>query len=237
MMATNQTNNFLASLDAVDLDRLRPHLREVPLKKGAVLFDQGARINRIYFPTSGVVSFVVPMADGSSVEAGMIGRDGVVGTSAALNGSMALNRATVQSGGAALAIDAGPMRSVTRSSELMQQKLYTHDQFLTAQAQQSAACNGLHQIEERLCRWILRTSDVLESRTMDLTQEFLAQMLGVRRTSVTLAARHLQAIQMIKYRRGNIEITDPDGLRDTACECYEAVRNQHARLFDGAESA
>ncbi|MFL5124033.1 MAG: Crp/Fnr family transcriptional regulator, partial [Microvirga sp.] len=98
-------------------------------------------------------------------------------------------------------------------------------------AQQSAACNALHQVEERLCRWILRTRDLSEGDVMPLTQEFLSQMLGVRRTSVTLAARHLQAIGLIKYRRGRVEIADRDGLKDASCECYEALKTQQQRLF------
>jgi CRP-like cAMP-binding protein len=227
----NRTNRFLASLPAADLQLLAPHLTNYKLAQNDVLFEEDDRIERLYFPTVGVVSVVVPMADGKLVEAGMIGRDGVVGSSAALDGPRALNRALVQIDGEASVIEIGPMRAAIKASDTLRTRLYQHDQLLLVQAQQSAACNALHQIEERFCRWILRTRDLLESDTINLTQEFLSQMLGVRRTSVTLAARHLQALQLIKYRRGQIKITDSEGLHETACECYAAVAAQTKRMF------
>jgi CRP-like cAMP-binding protein len=226
-----QSNQFLSTLDKADLALLSPHLREVDLSHGNILFDQGDRIEHLYFPSSGVVSFVVAMTDGNLVEAGMIGRDGVVGGAAALNGARALNRAVVQSPGNASSIETGRMKEAVFQSQTLRTKLFQYDQLLLAQAQQSAACNALHQVEERLCRWILRTRDVLDSGVMNLTQEFIAQMLGVRRTSVTLAASHLQAVGMIKYRRGRIEIVDEDALREASCECYESVRAQQQRLM------
>ena len=122
------------------------------------------------------------------------------------------------------------MRAAVAASKSLRMKLYEHDQILLVQAQQSAACNAKHQIEERLCRWLLRTRDLVQSDNIELTQEFLAQMLGVRRTSVTLAARHLQGANLIKYRRGHIQILDLEGLQDTSCECYEAVKSQVVRL-------
>jgi CRP-like cAMP-binding protein len=137
----------------------------------------------------------------------------------------------VQVPGSAIAIETARLRAAVAASENLREKLYQHDQLLWAQAQQSAACNALHQVEERLCRWILRTSDVLENRVMDLTQEFVSQMLGVRRTSVTLAARHLQAVGLIKYRRGRVEITDVEGLKEASCECYDAFNKQRERMF------
>ena len=224
-------NHFLQTLSRVDFELLRPHLREVKLVHSAVLFDLGGTVEHIYFPTSGVVSLVVPLEGGDMIEAGMIGSDGVVGTSAALDGSVALNRAIVQIAGSASAIEVPHMRAAVAASKSLRMSLYQHDQILLAQAQQCAACNARHEIEERLSRWLLRTRDLVDGRNIELTQEFLAQMLGVRRTSVTLAARHLQAVGLIKYRRGHIEILDLDGLEETSCECYEAVKSQVARLL------
>jgi CRP-like cAMP-binding protein len=224
------SNHFLQSLSRGDFELLRPHLRDVKLIHSDVLFEAGGVIERIYFPHSGVVSLVVALAGGDVIEAGMIGRDGVVGTSAALDGAVSLNRAIVQIAGAASVIETSHMRAAVATSKALRVKLYQHDQMLLAQAQQSAACNAKHQIEERLCRWLLRTRDLVGSDSIELTQEFLAQMLGVRRTSVTLAASHLQAVNLIKYRRGHIQILDLDGLEDAACECYEAVKTQVTRL-------
>jgi CRP-like cAMP-binding protein len=223
-------NHFLQSLSRGDIELLRPHLRDVKLIHSTVLFDAGGEIDRIYFPHCGVVSLVVSLAGGDMIEAGMIGRDGVVGTSAALDGAVSLNRAVVQIPGTGSSIEFQHMRAAVAASKSLRIKLYQHDQILLAQAQQSAACNAKHQIEERLCRWLLRTRDLVGSDNIELTQEFLAQMLGVRRTSVTLAASHLQAINLIKYRRGHIQIMDLEGLEDTSCECYGAVKTQVARL-------
>jgi CRP-like cAMP-binding protein len=224
-------NHFLQSISPGDFELLRPHLRSVKLPLAEILFDQGDIIKHVYFPVGGVVSFVVPLADGQQIEAGMIGKDGVVGTPAALDGAKSLNRAIVQVADEALMIDLAHVKAAVAASPSLRVKFYQHDQMILAQAQQSAACNAVHEIEARLCRWILRTRDLVESDKLNLTQEFLAQMLGVRRTSVTLAARHLQAVGFIKYRRGQIEILDQEGLEEAACECYEAVRTQHARML------
>jgi CRP-like cAMP-binding protein len=230
-MSLLKQNSFLSSLSEGDLTALRPHLREIKLEQGKVLFEEGSRIEHQHFPVGGVVSFVVMMSDGNSVEAGMLGKDGVVGASAALDGPRALNRAIVQVAGGAMVIETARLRAAVAASAALREKLYQHDQLLWVQAQQSAACNALHQVEERLCRWILRTADVIENQTVHLTQEFVGQMLGVRRTSVTLAARHLQTLGYIKYRRGRIEIIDGEGLREASCECYEAFNRVRERMF------
>jgi CRP-like cAMP-binding protein len=223
-------NHFLQSLSLGDFELLRPHLQDVKLIHSTVLYEVGGLIERLYFPHSGVISFVVPLASGDVIEAGMVGRDGVAGTPAALDGAISLNRAIVQVAGAGSTIEIQPMRAAVATSKSLRVKLYQHDQLLLAQAQQSAACNAKHQMEERLCRWLLRTRDLVESDNIELTQEFLSQMLGVRRTSVTLAAQNLQEAKLIKYRRGHIRILDLEGLQDGACECYEAVKSQVARL-------
>jgi CRP-like cAMP-binding protein len=223
-------NELLQSLSIGDFEHLRPHLHDVKLEHGKVLFDEGDLIEKLYFPYSVVISFVVPLSDGIFIEAGMTGKEGVVGTPAALDGAKSLNRAIVQVPGEAFAISTADAKAAVTASRSLRAKLYKHDQFLLAQAQQLAACNAVHGIEERMCRWILRTRDALDSDTLPLTQEFISQMLGVRRTSVTLAARNLQTSGLIKYRRGNIHIVDVDGLKESACECYESVKVQQARL-------
>src|SRR5258705_3227900 len=178
-------NHFLQTISRGDFELLRPHLREGKLVQGNVLFDMGSQIERLYFPTAGVVSFVVAMSTGDMIEAGMIGNDSVVGTPAALDGALALNRAVVQVEGDGFSIEVPHIRAAVATSKSLRITLYQHDQMLLAQAQQSAACNAKHEIEERLCRWLLRTHDLVKDDKINLTQEFLAQMLGVRRTSVT----------------------------------------------------
>jgi CRP-like cAMP-binding protein len=224
-------NQLLQSLGSGDFELLRPHLRDVKLEHAKVLFDLGGPIEHVYFPYSGAVSYVVPLANGLMIEAGIIGKDGVVGTPAALNGAKSLSRAIVQVPGEAVAIRTQDAKAAVAASDSLRAKLYQYDQLLLAQAQQSAACNAMHKIEERLCRWILRSRDVVQSDTLQLTQEFIAEMLGVRRTSVTLAASHLQKIGLIKYRRGKIRIVDVEGLKESACECYEAVNRQQALMI------
>jgi CRP-like cAMP-binding protein len=227
-------NRFLQSLNRGDFAVLRPHLRDVELAHSAILFDVGHEIERIYFPSAGVVSLVVVLTTGEIIEAGMIGPDGVVGTSAALHGGIALYRAVVQIQGTASYIDATAARAAVTTSKSLRLKLYEQDQLLLAQAQQSAACNATHNIEERLCRWLLRTRDLVGGDVFALTQEFMAQMLGVRRTGVTLAAHHLQKIGLIEYQRGQVRILDAEGLQEAACECHGAFKDLAARLLAGA---
>jgi CRP-like cAMP-binding protein len=236
MNRTPTNNQFLDSLSRGDFELFRPHLREIKLVGSDILFDADGRIERVYFPTAGVISLVVVLADGDMVEAGMIGSDGVAGTPAALDGAISLNRAIVQVPGAGLSIEIAPIRAAVAASRSLRIKLYEHDQIMLAQAQQSAACNVKHDVEARLCRWLLRTRDLVKSKDINLTQEFLGQMLGVRRTSVTLAAQQLQKAGLIKYRRGTIEICDVAGLEEASCECYEAVKNQIARLAEEGAS-
>jgi len=195
-MTKRPRNNFLQSLTNGDFELLRPHLRDVELEHSQVLFDVGGKIPGLYFPQTGVISLVVVLSDGDLIEAGMIGRDGVVGTAAALDDAVALNRAIVQIEGTASVVDMPHAQAAVAASRALRKKLYQHDQVLLAQAQQSAACNAAHDVEERLCRWLLRTRDLVGADSLPLTQEYIAQMLGVRRTSVTLAARNLQAAKL-----------------------------------------
>jgi CRP-like cAMP-binding protein len=230
-------NDFLGSLNRGDFELLHPHLREINLEHSAVLFEPGEAIRGLYFPTAGIISLVVMMQGGEAIEAGMVGHDSVVGVPAALDGSLALQRAIVQMPGEGLAIDVPRIREAVATSRSLRIKLYEHDQTVLAQAQQSAACNALHTVEERLCRWLLRTRDLVRSNDLPLTQEFLSQMLGVRRTSVTLAAQHLQTVGLITYRRGHITIRDIEGLEEACCECHQAVKQQTQRLLSQLKPA
>jgi CRP-like cAMP-binding protein len=229
--ASRPPNQFLESLSAADYELLRAQLKSVALEQETILFPAGGEITRAYFPTGGVVSLVVNLTVGETVEAGMIGRDGVVGGSAALDGAYALNQAIVQIAGPSCVIDIRHFRAAVEKSSSLRTLLYRYDQFVLAQAQQSAACIAKHDVEARLCRWLLRARDLAGSDLLQLTQEFIAQMLGVRRTSVTLTAKNLHQAGLINYRRGRIQIVDLEGVQDSTCECYATVNAQHSRLL------
>src|SRR4051812_5972214 len=214
-------NSILNRLSPKDLALLKPHLTPTAFKQHEVLFDAEATIRHVYFPTGMVVSLVVSLSTGEIVEAAMVGRDGVVGASAALDGRMSLSRGIVQLGGEAIVCDINGLKSAALESPDLLSLLIRHEQTVYAQAQQSAACFATHHVQSRLCRWLLRARDLSSSDRLDFTQEYLAEMLGVRRTSVTAEANTLQAAGFIKYSRGKIQIVDPEGLQDSACECYE----------------
>jgi CRP-like cAMP-binding protein len=224
-------NHVLASLAAPELGFLLPHLRFVDLPQETVLHETGGTISRIYFPHDGIVSLVVELATGEMIEAAMIGREGVVGGLAALDTKISVSRAIIQVAGAASAVDVDVIRELAEQSAAFRTILIKHEQILLAQSQQSAACNAIHTLEARLSRWLLRCRDLLASDDIALTQEFVAQMLGVRRTSVSVVANTLQQAGLIKYKRGNIRLIDLDSLRESACECYGTVKALSDRLI------
>jgi CRP-like cAMP-binding protein len=226
-----QSNAILASLSDSDTAALRPHLKATHLSQKTVLFETGDTINTVYFPITAVVSLVVTLATGETTEAAMVGRDGAIGIAAALDGKLAMCRAIVQLGGDAMVCDPAVFKSTAMQSEKLISKIMRHEQTLFAQAQQSTACMAIHEVDARLCRWLLRARDLAKSDHLPFTQEFLAEMLGVRRTSVTTVARTLQEAGMVKYSRGKIQILDVEGLRETACECYETVKGQYGQLL------
>jgi CRP-like cAMP-binding protein len=227
----HSTNLLLASLPPENMAALVPHLRVVQLPQETVLFEAGDTIKAIYFPHTGIVSIVVDLASGETIETAMIGRDSLVGGSAALDDDIALNRAVVQVAGVASVVDVGTFRGLAQQSHTFHATMARHRQFILAQAQQSAACNAAHTLEARLSRWLLRCRDLLGSDDIHLTQEFLAEMLGARRTSVTLVASALKQAGFIRYRRGHISVIDVEGLRDSACECYKTNKAQGKRLI------
>lgn len=224
-------NKLLASLPAKIFEALAPHLKTVELKHGTVLAEAGSTVQRVYFPHSGVISLVVDLSVGEMIETAMIGRDGVFNAASALDGKVSLNKAIVQLAGEASVMNVDKLRSIADEHKTFRSLLIRHEQVLFAQSQQSAACNASHTVEARMCRWLLRMRDLSGSDEMTLTQEFLAQMLGVRRTSVSVVANTLQKAGFIRYRRGNIRLLDVEKLRDGACECYATVKAHYERLL------
>ena len=229
-MLSNSPNHFLASLSPKDADLLRSHLRPMHLPQGTFIYKVEDSIGQVYFPQTGVISLIVGLTSGQFVEAGMLGRNGVIGAGAPLDGSIALNSAIAQVESSGLVTETAVLKRLVRDSETLRVSLVRHDQILSAQTQQVAACNALHELEERLSRWLLQSRDLVRSDTLPLTQEFLSQMLGVQRSSVTLVARKLQDAGLIRYRRGRIQVLDVEGLQDSCCECYAAINTHFRRL-------
>src|SRR4051812_13074258 len=229
-MSHNQ-NLLLASLSQSDLALLEPHLKLIQVKQHEVLFEAGAEVHTSYFPLTAIVSLVVGLSDGETVEAAMVGCDGVVSASSALDGKISLSRGVVQLAGEVLTCEASALKAAALQSTTLLSVLIRHEQTVFAQAQQSAACMANHNVESRLCRWLLRARDLARSDTLQFTQEYLAEMLGVRRTSVTVVAHTLQQAGLIKYARGKIQFLNVEGVQDSACECYEAVKSHYQQLL------
>jgi CRP-like cAMP-binding protein len=232
-MRSLSSNLLLSSLGPSDLEVLRPHLRPFSFEQGKILSEAGDQISGVYFPFDAIISLVVILQSGESVEAAMVGRDGVVGASSALDGKLALNRAIVQIGGTGVLCDADTFKRLAFQNAGLLSLIISHEQAVYAQAQQSAACNVAHDATARLCRWMLRARDLSGSDTLPFTQEFLAEMLGVQRTTVSPVAHTLQAAGMIQYKRGKIHILDVEGLRESACECYTTVKKRYEELVGG----
>jgi CRP-like cAMP-binding protein len=225
------SNHLLSSLPADTMAALTPHLRTIRLPQETVLFEQRDSINAVYFPHDAMVSLVVVLASGERIEAAMIGRDSLVGASAAFGIKTSLNKAIVQIPGSASVLDVDAFCKVAGHDEAFRDRLVRHEQFILAQAQQAAACNVSHTLEARLARWLLRCRDLMRSDDIPLTQEFLSEMLGVRRTSVSLVAGALQHAGFIRYQRGHIRVLDVTGLKDSACECYATLKSEAERLL------
>ena len=219
-------NKLLASLPEGDLQLLIPHLTSVQLPQGTVIAEPGVEVDHAYFPLSGMVSLVVVMRDGKAVETATVGREGVVGAMSGIGLHISQVRAIAQLPMLAGKIASTELRKAVSSSRAIADLCLRYNEVLLTQARINAACNALHSIETRLCRWLLQTRDRAESDTIMLTQELLAEMLGVRRTSVTDVANKIQAAGAISYARGVIKIIDPETLKAMSCECYEALREQ-----------
>ena len=224
-------NRLLASLPANAFSAISPHLKIVELKFGEVVAEAGSPIRQVYFPYSGVISLVVELEVGAMIETAMVGRDGVLNAAPALDGKVSLNKGIVQSAGSAGTIEVNRFRRLANEFEPFRSLLIRHEQVLFAQSQQSAACNASHSVEARMCRWLLFMRDLAGSDDLMLTQEFLAQMLSVRRPSVSIVASPLQKAGLIKYSRGRMRLLDVKGLEKRACECYGTVKAHYQRLL------
>ena len=224
-------NQLLAALPAADFELIHPYLETIALVQEDVLVGAGDRLTRIFFPHNGAISLVVSLESGGMVEVATIGRDSVFGGTAALDGNISLTDAIVQLPGTASALEVGRLRTAADGSATFRTTLIRHEQALFAQAQQSAACNASHTVEARLARWLLRMHDLSNDNELPLTQDFLAQMIGVQRNTVSTVAHTLQQAGIIKYARGHIKITNLEALKDASCECYDAVNAQYKKLL------
>jgi CRP-like cAMP-binding protein len=228
----SQSNNLLLNSVSAELfAALKPHLRTIELKFGAVVAETDRLAEQVFWPHSGVISLVIEMEDGQMIETAMVGRDGVANGTIALDGKMSFHKAMVQIAGEGSIISADMLRKVAEEFDALRSLLISHEQVLFAQAQQSAGCNATHKVEERMCRWLLRMRDLTQGAEFKLTQEFLAEMLGVQRSSVSLVAGRLQEAGFIHYRRGNVRIADLEAVRSGSCECHERVRRNYERLL------
>ncbi len=206
-------------------------LKTVELRRGQVLAEPLAQLNRVYFPYSGIISFSVPLKDGHLVQAGMIGRDGAVGGLQALDAKVSPNRIVVLVPGRAAVMEADQFSEIVQADPQRRSVFLSHEQFFLSEVQQSVACNAVHTVQQRTCRWILRMNDLIGLK-VPLTQELLATMIAVRRTSVTGAAALLQNEGVIRYSRGHIQIVDIEALKRLSCECYAAVRDHYDRIVN-----
>lgn len=224
--ATYKHNRLLAALRPAEIALLQPHLKEIQFAQGTMLQEQGERIERVFFPHSGMISLVAVMRQGNSIETATIGREGAVGAMSGLGPRHAFTRAVVQMPGIGSQIATAKFQSIVEQSSAIRDIVVRYNEVLLAQVQQSAACNALHEAEARFCRWLLQSRDRSDNDIVPITQEFLAQMLGVRRTTVTLVAQSLQDGGLLRYRRGRVEILDRPGLEERACECYKVVSRE-----------
>jgi CRP-like cAMP-binding protein len=217
-------NHLLAELPADDYQRLVPHLNVIDLPHGKVIYDTGDRIDDVYFPFNALISLVKGMSDGKVVEVGLIGSDGMSGLAGLLGGGVSSERAIVQIPDGAVRAKMAVVREEFRRGGSLQNILLAYLNRLMHQISQTAACNAIHTAEERLARWFLMCQDRVESEELNLTQEFIAEMIGTRRATVTAAALTLQSAQLIQYNRGRIRIVDRSGLQAFACECYQPIQ-------------
>jgi CRP-like cAMP-binding protein len=225
-------NSLLAALPPEEQQALVPHLETVHLARGTVLAEAGDALGHVYFPYDGVVSGTLTMRDGGTAEIATIGCEGMVGIGVVLGHARAITRNVVQVEGKAARLPTAELEAASARSAAVRALCLSYAMALLFQVMQSSACNALHPTEQRLCRWLLLLlHDRAGEDTLRLTQEFLAEMLGVCRPTVTLVARNLQAAGLIRYHRGTIEILDRAGLEEVSCECYRAVRAQYERLL------
>lgn len=225
-------NHLLAALPKVDYDSLVAHLELVPMPLGQGLYDSGAEQKYIYFPTTSIVSLLQVLENGATAEIAVAGNEGVIGVSLFMGGETTTGRAVVQSAGFGYRLKAQHLKSEFNRGGSLMHLLLRYTQSLITQMSQTAVCNRHHSVEQQLCRWLLLSLDRLPTNALLMTQELIANMLGVRREGVTEAAGKLQRAGLIKYTRGHIEVLDRPGLEKSACECYGVVKLEFDRLMN-----
>lgn len=226
-----EQNRLLNVLPAAERARLFPHLERVPMPLGKVLYESGDTLQHVYFPIDCIVSLLYVMEDGASAEIAVVGNEGLVGVALFMGGESTTNRAVVQSAGQAYRLDGHRLKQEFNRSGAMQHLLLRYTQALLTQMSQTAVCNRHHSVDQQLCRWLLLSLDRLFSNNLVMTQELIANMLGVRREGVTEAAGKLQAAGLIEYKRGHITVLDRPRLEQAACECYAVVKQEFDRLL------
>jgi CRP-like cAMP-binding protein len=224
-------NKLLAALPADVYERLESNLERVPLKLGASVYEAGARQAYVYFPTDAIVSLLYVMKDGASAEIAVVGNEGLVGVALFMGGETTPSRAVVQSAGYAFRLSSRQLKLEFEFGGALQHLLLRYTQALITQMAQTAVCNRHHSIEQQLCRWLLLSVDRLPTNVLTMTQELIANMLGVRREGVTDAAGKLQDEGMIRYSRGRITVLDRPKLERRVCECYAVVKKEFDRLL------
>lgn len=224
-------NRLLMGLPAAEYDRLLPHLELVPMGLGEVLYESGGLLKHVYFPTTSIVSLLYVMEDGASAEIAVVGNEGILGVSLFMGGETTPSRAVVQSAGYAYRLRADLLKMEFNRADALMRLLLRYTQALITQMAQTAVCNRHHSVEQQLCRWLLLSLDRLSGNELNMTQELIANMLGVRREGVTEAAGKLQRAGLINYTRGHIKVLNRSGLEMRSCECYRVVKAEFDRLL------
>ncbi|ALS61680.1 Crp/Fnr family transcriptional regulator [Pandoraea norimbergensis] len=224
-------NRLLAVLPPNEWNRIAPELMLVEMPLGKVIYESGDQLAHVYFPTTSIVSLLYVMEDGASAEIAIVGNDGLIGIALFMGGETTPSRAIVQSAGYAYRLSARVLKDEFKRAGPLQRLLLRYTQTLITQMAQTAVCNRHHSIDQQLCRWLLLSLDLLPSNELQMTQELIANMLGVRRSGVTEAALKLQTAGLIQYSHGHIKVLDRDGLEKRVCECYSVVRREFTRLL------
>jgi CRP-like cAMP-binding protein len=227
----SNTNRLLAALPAEDYERLLPSLKPVTFSLSEVIYESQGQMDYVYFPTTAHISLLYTMSDGMTAEVGLVGNEGLVGIALFMGGATTPNRAIVQGAGDALKMPAHEMLEEFKKGGTFQLTLLRYTQALITQISQTAVCNRLHTTEQRLCRWMLMTRDRTQKDELQMTHEFISNMLGIHREAVSLAAHRLQDKGMISYARGRIKILDRQQLERCTCECYQVVKGEYDRLL------
>jgi CRP-like cAMP-binding protein len=230
-------NRLLAALPEAELARWLPQLEPVVMPLGKVLYESGSKTSYVYFPTTSIVSLLYVMEDGSSAEIAVVGREGIVGVSLFMGGDSTPSRAVVQSAGNGFRLNAKNLMNEFERSVPVLHLLLRYTQALITQMAQTAVCNRHHSLDQQLCRWLLLSLDRLDSGDLVMTQELIANMLGVRREGVTEAAGRLQQAGLIRYQRGHITVLDRARLEQRSCECYAVVKREYDRLLPATPAA